>query len=110
MEPTSKNNWCKRIGKTTAYVTTETLWYKGSSMPAGHVFDLSVPWALRWIVSPHNPKLLRMAAWHDWWLKNLKYDRGVAAAEARLIARADGVEAWYSHVLHLAMLIWTAYD
>lgn len=109
MELSSKTSWYRRIKGSHKYEVTEEQFYAGMLMPVGHVFDLSVPSWLTWLQSRHDPKLLRMAAWHDLWLKQ-GMDRGVAAAEARLIARADGIEAWYSHVLHWAMLIWTAYD
>ena len=109
MEPTSKLSWCERIPGTDNYVTTVDQFYGGLLMPEGHVFNLSVPRFLHGVQAPHDPKLLRMAAWHDLWL-NQGMDRTVAAAKARLIAREDGVEAWYTHVLFWAMTLWTAYD
>ena len=102
-------SWCERIGSTDRYVVVEEQYHKGTIMPVGHEFELSVPWCLTWIQSRHGPKLRRMAAWHDLWLAR-GVDRTVAAAEARLIAREDGVEAWYTHVLFWAMTLWTAYD
>lgn len=68
-------DWCRRLTGT-AYVTRQPLaWQIGRRdgecvvvVPEGFRFDLSVPWALRWAASPHDPRWLGAACLHDWLL------------------------------------------
>lgn len=34
-------------------------------VPKGYIFDVSVPWWLRWLINPHQRELLLPAALHD---------------------------------------------
>ena len=64
MAPIS-SNWYARLGDTKNYVVVEAQCYRGTELPVGHTFNLSVPWWLTWLQSRHDDKLLPMAAWHD---------------------------------------------
>jgi len=62
----------------------------------GYKFNLSVPWFLSWLLSPHNKKVLLAAAVHDK-LTELDYDIAFSSAEFRRAAIARGynpVGAW----------------
>jgi len=69
-------------------------------------FDVSVPKLLRWLVCPHNPKLLVASAFHDE-LLNLKSDKASASSEFRRILKALGYGAIKSWTFFFATLVWT---
>lgn len=99
----------RRIRGTDDYVTTVTHILDGDVIEPGFRFNISVPWILRFLQSRHDPQLLRMSMWHDFWLQQ-GVDAAVAAARARLIAREDGASAQKAWRVYFAMLIWTAFD
>lgn len=101
--------WCRRIEGTDDYVTTVDIIYRGERIRAGFRFNISVPWCLTWLQSRHDPELLRMAAWHDYWLAR-GVDAAIAASNARIIARIDGASAQKSWRVFFSMLVWTAFD
>ncbi|MCZ4272464.1 DUF1353 domain-containing protein [Maritalea porphyrae] len=63
---------------------------------AGTPFDVSVPWSLRWLISPHDHRYHKAAALHDEMLKK-GWSRATAAAEFFNALKADdvkGIELW----------------
>lgn len=63
------------------------------TVPAGFVFDVSVPWWARWIFRPDDHRYMKAAALHDHMLIN-GWDRIVAAACLHQALTADQVPAW----------------
>lgn len=65
------STWCKRHGA--GYITTRPIsWDIGKQgsdftliIEPGFEFESSVPWALRWILNPHDPLYLLAACVHD---------------------------------------------
>lgn len=60
------------------------------TVPAGTVFDVSIPTPLRLLFSPHDPRFLKAAALHDEMLK-AGFDRLTSAAVFNDALKADGV-------------------
>lgn len=85
-------------GKTRDYVTLKDIdWTVGGkhsdhivTIPHGFQFESSVPWFLRWIVSPYNEKFLLSACIHDYLLEEKKYESLAAAAEWHSAAKKSG--------------------
>lgn len=76
------------------------------TVPQGRTFDVSVPWALRWIVSPHDPRYLKAAALHDEMLDQLGWSRVTAAAEFHEALRSEDVGRFRRLVMWLAVSLW----
>ena len=70
-------------------------------VPAGFVFDVSVPWFLHWIFNPHADRYFKAAALHDHML-SVGWDRLTAAAQFHLALTADGVPVWRRLPMFLA--------
>lgn len=95
------------------YRTTEPidweLWEKGSgdwfTVPAGTVFDVSIPLFLRWAFDPHDRRFLKAAALHDTMLES-GIDRLRSAAEFNLALKADGVGMRRRLAMFLAVALW----
>jgi|TARA_R110000851_G_scaffold216661_1_gene369629 hypothetical protein len=76
----------KKIEGTHRYILEKPIvWdigFKGNDkkevVPAGFVFDVSVPWVARWLFNRNNPRYFIAAALHDH-LLNIGYDRVSAA-------------------------------
>lgn len=75
-------------------------------VPAGFVFDVSVPRPLRWLVDPHDARLLAAAALHDYALHRLGWPREVAAAPFGAALRAAGVSRAKRLAMVLAVIVW----
>jgi len=73
----------------------------------GTEFDISVPAAFRWFVSPHNRTVLPAAAIHDELLRR-GFDSAFASAEFRRATRARGYPSWRAWLLFSSTLLWTA--
>jgi hypothetical protein len=76
-------------------------------MEAGETFDISVPCGLRWLLSPHDRRLLPAALVHDELLRE-GHDVAFASAEFRRAALARGVNALFAWLLFVVTLVWTA--
>jgi len=97
--PTQPPDWCVPYSGKRYKVTKGFTWEigaKGSGLfifvPSGFVFDGSVPWYLRWLISPHNPRYLLAFALHDYALHELGWDRESAAAPFSEALRACKVD------------------
>lgn len=75
-------------------------------LPGGYTFDISVPRGLRWLLSPHNRRVLLAAAVHDRLLEE-GHDPSFASAEFRRAAMARGVGRVFAWGLFAATWIWT---
>jgi len=82
---------------------------KGSGLwvevPAGFLFDVSVPRGLWWAMSPHDPKYLRAAALHDY-LLSLGWDRVTSAAAFAAGLKASRVGKVRRLVLTVLVIAW----
>jgi hypothetical protein len=100
------NDW-RRLGTGKRYVTTRPMTAYGQTIPAGFVFQVSVPnwfqrnpndlwWAraLKWFlpIDPHDPAWLWASLWHDWALKQGWSTLRASALMAR--AQADSFRWW----------------
>lgn len=110
---TAARGWCRPAGGID-YVTTKPLVWeigaKGSgrwlTVGVGFPFQASVPAALRWLVSPHDCRILCAAALHDWCLHVEGWDRVTSAAAFHEGLRAGGVGRWKRLALTVAVLGW----
>lgn len=104
--PGPLSEWYARRGR--GYITTEPVAWeigtKGSGLllrvPAGFLFDVSIPAFLRWAFNPADPRYLKAAALHDYAL-SLGWGRVSAAAPFSEALRAAGV----SRTRRLAMVL-----
>ena len=102
--------WCERAGAL-RYVTltpypitlAETGAEPVSTAPAGYPFDASIPWFLRWIISPHDPRVRRASLYHDWLLHNAKWRRELADAVFVTTLIEDGVPPRLARAMGLAV-------
>jgi hypothetical protein len=93
-------------------VTDPVIWEvgaKGSGLfvvvQRGMLFDISVPSCLRWFLSPHDRRVLKAAALHDY-LLGLGWDRVTAAAIFHDALAAAGV-GWHRRLLFwLTVSLW----
>ena len=90
--------------------TKPLIWRVGSlatgaayAVPVGMVFDVSIPRGLRWLFGPHDPRYLKAAALHDYFLA-LGWDRLTAGAQFHQALKADGVSKWRRAVMTLAVM------
>ncbi|MEO0385031.1 MAG: hypothetical protein AAF234_15910 [Pseudomonadota bacterium] len=82
--------WSQTQGK--RYGTTEPIAAYGQTIPAGFVFQVSVPNWMRWPIDPHDPDWLWASLWHDWALKQGWSKLRASALMAR--AQADSFRWW----------------
>jgi len=74
-------------------------------VPAGIIFDISVPRCLEWILSPHDKRILLAALVHDVLLRR-GHDAAFSSSEFRRAAIARGVNGSFAWMLFFATLIW----
>lgn len=83
---------------------------KGSGLwlivPTGFAFDVSVPRGLRWLVNPHDRRLLLAAALHDFTVEQ-RWEWQTSAALWHHGLRAFGVPSGQAYVLYAAVSIFT---
>jgi len=75
-------------------------------VPEGFVFDLSIPFFLRWLFDPHDMKYLKAAALHDHMLHVGQWSRITAAGEFHNALKASGVVTWKRILMFLATVFW----
>lgn len=75
------------------------------TVPAGFVFDVSIPHFARWLFNPHDRRFLKAAALHDHMLLSgwNRVESGAAFHEA---LKADDVPPWRRLVMFLAVALW----
>ncbi|MCF7725791.1 DUF1353 domain-containing protein [Sulfitobacter sp. M22] len=107
---TQASDWYEPIGDILYRSTKPLIWRVGSlgtgaeyAVPVGTVFDVSIPRGLRWLFDPHDPRYLKAAALHDYFLA-LGWDRFTAGAQFHEALKADGVARWRRAVMTLAVL------
>ncbi|WP_163268899.1 DUF1353 domain-containing protein [Chelativorans alearense] len=94
------------------YTLTEPLiWHIGVedgpayTVPAGYIFDVSVPAFLRWLTDPHDKRYFKASALHDHMLE-ADWSRITAAAEFHNALMADDVPALRRLVMFLSVALW----
>lgn len=103
-------SWCYRVVHTEIdYVVTKSFVHdtglEGGDkvlINEGFVFNCSIPWFLRWLLNPHNPRYLRASAVHDKLLM-LGMNRRRAGAEFEAALREDGVHGFELFAMWLAV-------
>ena len=75
---------------------------------SGFEFDISVPFIFRWLVSPHDPKILMPAALHD---KMIQQDmnRITCSTEFARAARYKGCSKLMCSILFLSTLVYSVF-
>jgi hypothetical protein len=92
-------------------LATDLIWRIGHEqgpaylVPAGFIFDVSVPGLLRWLFDPHRKDFHKAAALHDHMLQS-GWSRITAAAEFHNALKADGVGAARRLAMLMAVLLW----
>lgn len=71
---------------------------------AGFVFDVSIPWAFRWLFNPHRQDFLKASALHDHMLK-AGWSRVEAAGPFHQALLADKVSRWRRLSMFLAVAL-----
>ena len=84
---------------------------KGSGLvytvPAGFVFDVSVPWTMTWLIDPNERSYLLAAAIHDHMLAD-GWKKNTAAIEFYHGLRAMNVTRPKAVIMAAGVLLWTA--
>lgn len=107
-DPISKGSLRYDLGSPTQW----EIGRKGSgyyvALEPGRSFDISVPWFLRWLLSPHDRVVLLAAKLHDQLLED-GFDQAFASSEFRRALRARGVNGFYAWLLFFATFFATAF-
>ena len=114
-EPLSKisTGW-RAIFERQRYITTKPIsWENGSKgsghwvhVPAGYVFDVSIPLPLWPILSPTDPRFHKAACLHDRCLEVLGWGRVSSAASFSDALKATGVGKWTRLSMVLGVIVW----
>lgn len=75
------------------------------TVPAGFIFDVSIPVWLRWAFNPTNRHFLKAAALHDHMLF-YGWSRIQAAAVFHDALKASGVSVWRRLTMFIAVALW----
>lgn len=78
-------------------------------IPAGREFEVSVPRALRWFISPDDPRWMLGALVHDFMLESGRYGAPQAAAEFYDGALAAGAPRWKAKLAFVAVAAWAVW-
>jgi len=75
-----------------AYVTVQDIHWPRPMVhvPRGFRFNVSVPRLLRWLVDPHDERLLRAACFHDYAIHELGWSRPLSGALWNEVLREEG--------------------
>jgi Protein of unknown function (DUF1353) len=74
-------------------------------VPAGFEFDVSIPWWLYWLFSPHEPKYFKAAAIHDHMLE-AGWDSLTAGANFHEALKAENVGLFVRIIMWLGVSFW----
>ena len=106
---TKAEDWCLPVGGILYQSIRPLSWEVGVmgsglivTVPAGTVFDVSIPRGLRWLFDPHDPHYLKAAALHDEMLLR-GWARTKAGAEFHEALKADKVAMWRRLLMWLAV-------
>ena len=106
---THAEDWCLPVGGILYQSIRPLSWEVGAqgsglivTVPAGTVFDVSIPRGLRWLFDPHDPRYLKAAALHDEMLLR-GWARTTAGAEFHEALKADKVAMWRRLSMWLAV-------
>lgn len=72
-------------------------------VPAGFRFEVSIPWMFRWLMSPHDPRYLRAACFHDF-LLSVGWSRPTAGGVFEEVLEEDGVGKWERRIMWRAVV------
>lgn len=104
--------WSKPIGGIRYVTTAEIDWGLFSQhserrlqIAPGRVFDVSVPWYLRWFFDPFDPRYRLAGLIHDVLLEEAKATRIRAGGEFHDALRAGGTPAWRALIMWLAVSV-----
>jgi len=93
-------------------VVEELIWEVGRegsgaliTVPAGFVFDVSIPPGARWVFDPSDPAYLKASAVHDRLLIE-RWDRVTAGAVFHEILRTQDISLTRRLVMWLAVSLW----
>jgi hypothetical protein len=101
-------------GQARRWILTAPLVWELGSKGSGHLitipiateFESSVPWGLRWFVSPDDPRFLLAALVHDYMLESGRFGRLQAAAEWFDGAMAGGAPRAKAKALYVGISIY----
>jgi len=100
-------SWFERRGGT--YVVRHAIrWQQPEiQVPKGFRFNVSVPKGLRWLIDPHDERLLRAACFHDYAIHWLKWSRPLSAALWNEVLRDAGYFSliWRA-ILFVTLALW----
>lgn len=106
-------DWCSHIGGIDYRLNNDFRWESGRKgsgewvvIPEGFEFQSSVPWWLRWFVSPHRPDLLLAAMLHDYFLEK-GYSKAFSSGQWADGARKADAPKWIWFLGHTAVSWWT---
>lgn len=106
---TKAEDWCLPVGGILYQSIRPLSWEVGAlgsglivTVPAGTVFDVSIPRGLRWLFDPHDQRYLKAAALHDVMLRR-GWARTTAGAEFHEALKADEVARWRRLSMWLAV-------
>jgi hypothetical protein len=109
---TSLNNWYAPTKGIRFRTTQEVPWEIGNegsglwiTVPVDYEFDVSIPWTLRWLFDPKNPRYLKAGALHDYALHELNWTRVAAAAAFSEALRAEKVSLWRRLPMVLGVIV-----
>ncbi|WP_347837766.1 DUF1353 domain-containing protein [uncultured Planktomarina sp.] len=96
------------------YLTTKPVeWENGAKgsghwvrVPEGYEFDVSIPRALWWLLSPRDARFHKAACLHDYCLHVLEFGRVSSAASFSDALKATGVGKWTRLAMVLSVIVW----
>ena len=108
---TELHDWCDHLGGIEYLTTKPVPWEIGASgsglvytVPESEIFDVSIPWFLRWLLDPHNPKYLKAACIHDHMLLS-GWDRPTSGAAFHSALRAAGVGSFVRFAMFFSVTL-----
>jgi hypothetical protein len=110
---TELKKWSERIDGIDYVTTKEIVWEVGAlgsghfiRVPVGFRFQASIPWIVRLWISPHDDRIKKVSALHDYALHVLGWSRTAAAAPFSEGLRALGVSRLKRKAMVLAVIFW----
>lgn len=105
-------DWCEPVGGIKYRTKRPILWEIGRAgsglvyaVPAGSVFDVSIPRALRWLLDPHDARFLMAACFHDMMLRE-GWPRTTSGAVFHEVLRTKNVGRVQRLAMFVAVSLW----